>query len=91
MTRTSDETDSSIQTFGLCQVMYPTSIHYFETADDQVDPVEWWKAHAGDLRNWAKAFRLVANISPAIICSSRKGIFYTLIVFFVTTDIIITS
>ena len=60
-----------------------------EDVSDQVNPVEWWKAHAGDLKNWARVFRLVIIISPAIICSSRKGIFYTFTVLFATAEIVI--
>ena len=34
---------------------------YLATAEDVtdqvVDPVEWWKAHAGDLKNWTEISR----------------------------------
>ena len=38
-----------------------------EDVSDQVNPVEWWKIHTGNLKNWAKASRLVilVNLSSA--------------------------
>ena len=35
------------------------------------DPVEWWKAHAGDLKNWVKASRLVILVQPSSAAAER--------------------
>ena len=56
---------------------------------DQVDPVEWWKAHAGVLKNWAKASRLVILVQPSSATAER--VFSILSQpFFATTGITIT-
>ena len=59
-----------------------------EDVSDQVDPVEWWKAHAGDLKNWTKALRLVILVQPSSTTAERVFSIFSQS-FFATADIII--
>ena len=55
-----------------------------DVSDQIVDPVEWWKAHAGDLKNWAKTSRQSSHH-----LQQQKGYFLYFYSLFATAEIII--
>ena len=42
-----------------------------EDASDQVDAVEWWKAHESDLPLWSNAFKLIILMQPSFAAEER--------------------